>query len=64
MKIKWGWNDGYVSNRPDCTLNIDDSELDGMSEVAIEEMVDEIVGDRFHDRVTYWWKRVEPTEPT
>lgn len=58
MKIRWGWNDGYVGNNA-LVMEIDDSEFEGMSESQIQDCIDEIVGDAFHDRVTYYWKKEE-----
>lgn len=58
MKVKWGWDDGYVGGRRDEILEIPDEDLEGMTEREIEDYIDEEVKQAFADRVTYYWKKI------
>ena len=63
MKIKWNIDDGYVNRRPDWELEIDDEELEklteGMTAEEVEEYIEECVEEAFRQTVTFSYVKVE-----
>lgn len=56
MKIKWGWDDGYVGRRPEKTLEIDDEDIEGLSDAERDTFIDECVVDEMHNHVHLYWR--------
>lgn len=57
MKIEWGWDDGYIAARPKQVLEISDDDLEGLTEIEVNEVIDEYVKAAFEQQITYFWKR-------
>lgn len=58
MKIKWNIETGYVNRIPDWELEIDDEELEGMTEDEIMEYIDRVVYDVFTQTISCTWEAV------
>lgn len=59
MIIKWNVDTGYVTRIPDFTLEIDDYELEGLSEEEQNRLIDEYVEQEFQNRMNIYWRREE-----
>lgn len=59
MIIKWNVDTGYVTRIPDFTLEIDDYELEGLSEEEQNALIDEYVEQEFQNRMNIYWRREE-----
>ncbi len=56
MKILWYVEDGYVNNGPhSCT--IDDSDLEGLTEVEQEIYINDYVRGEFENTISFSWER-------
>lgn len=55
MIVKWYLDDGFVPVH-DFEFEIDDEELEGMSQEEIEEYIDGAVTDEYNQTVSYYWE--------
>lgn len=55
MIIKWNVDTGYCINIPDWELEIDDEEVEGMTEDEKDDFIDEVVQEAFHNNIGYYW---------
>lgn len=58
MKVKWGFDCGYVLNIPDEVIDIPDDVLEGLSAQGQDTIISEYVQDAFDQQVSYYWERV------
>jgi stress-induced morphogen len=56
MKIKWNIDNGYVHRCPDFEVEIDDEDLEGMTEAERDRYIDEIIQDEFFAKCSLTWK--------
>ncbi len=59
MKIRWGFDTGYVMRIPDFEIEIDDEDLEGLTEDEQDKIINEYVEQEFNNQVSFYWSRVE-----